>query len=74
MHGRVLGQNGDAALTFDVAGVHDAVGHLLVFTENAALLEHFIHQSGLAVVNVGDDSDVADIVANHKQPLSFVAG
>ena len=60
MHGRVLGQNGNAALTLDIAGVHDTLGHLLVFTENAALLEHFIHQGSLAVVNVGDDGDVAE--------------
>ena len=34
----------------------------LVFPEYAALLEHLVHQGGLAMVNVGDDGNVADIV------------
>ena len=40
--GAVLGQNRDAALTLDVAGVHDALGHLLVGTESTGLLQHLV--------------------------------
>ena len=57
--GGVLCQNGDAALPFQVAGIHHAVLHHLVIAEGAALLEHFVDQGGLAVVYVGDDSDVS---------------
>ena len=71
MHGGVFGQNGDAALPLDVAGVHHALRHLLVFTKNAALLEHFIHQGGLAMVNVSDNSDIANVITNHKRIPSF---
>ena len=70
--GAVLGQNGDAALTLDVTAVHDTLCHDLIVAESAALMQHRVHQRGLAVVNVSDDSDIAQIVTNHKiQPLYF---
>ena len=68
--GAVLGQNCDAALTLDVAGVHDALGHLLVGTESAGLLQHLVDQSGLAVVDVRNDCNVAEIFLNHIRSLS----
>ena len=70
--GAVLGQNGDAALPLDVAGVHHALGHLLIFPERAALLEHLVHEGGLAVVDVGDDGNVAQICTFHLRTPSFL--
>jgi hypothetical protein len=35
----------------------------LTFAEDAALLEHGVHEGGLTVVDVGDDGEVADIRA-----------
>ena len=61
----VFCQDGDAALALDIARVHDALLHYLVFTECARLLEHLVDQRGLAVVNVRDDRNVAQIVTNH---------
>ena len=61
LDGGVLGQNGDAALTLQIVGVHDALYGLLIFTVYAALLQHLIHQRGLAVVNVGDNGDVSQL-------------
>ena len=49
----------DAAFTLEVVGVHYSYIDLLVFTENTALLEHAVDQGSLAVVNVGNDSDVS---------------
>jgi len=70
--GAVLGQNGDAALTLDVTAIHDTLCHSLIVAESAALAQQGVHQRGLAVVNVSDDSDIAQIVTNHKiQPLYF---
>jgi len=63
MDGGVFGQDGDAALPFEIKGVHDALHHLLVGAEDAALVQHGIDQGGLAVVDVGDDADVANIPA-----------
>ena len=56
----VLGQDGDAALALEFVGVHDALGDCLIVAEDAALTEHGVDQGGLAVVDVGDDSDIAD--------------
>ena len=68
--GAVLGQNGDAALTLNIAGVHNALGHLLVGTESAGLLQHLVDQRGLAVVNVSNDRNIAEIFLNHIRSLS----
>ena len=57
--GRVLGQNRDAALALELVRVHDPLGHALVGPEDAALMQQGVHQRGLAVVDVGDDGDVA---------------
>src|SRR5699024_8013676 len=65
-NGSVFGQNRDAALPLQVAGVHDTVHNLLVFPVGAALLEHFIDQSGFAVVNVGNDGYVSQLLVLHK--------
>ena len=56
----VLGKNGDAALSFEVVRVHDAVGDGFVGAEGAGLAEHGVDEGGLAMVDVGDDGDVED--------------
>ena len=56
--GGVLGGNGDPAFLFQVVGVHDAGAHLLVRREGAGLLQELIHQSGLAMIDVGDNGDI----------------
>ena len=58
--GGVFGEDGDAALFFEVVGVHDALGDGFVGAEGAGLAEHGVDEGGLAVVDVGDDGDVAD--------------
>ena len=55
----VLGQDGDAALALEVGVVHGALGDALVAAERAALPQQAVHEGGLAVVDVGDDGDVA---------------
>ena len=57
--GGVLGQDGDAALALEVGVVHRALGDPLVGAEDAALVQQGVDQRGLAVVDVGDDGDVA---------------
>ncbi len=56
----VLGEDGDAAFLLDVAGVHDALGDLLVFAEGAGLAQKLVDEGGLAMIDVGDDGDVAN--------------
>jgi hypothetical protein len=73
LHRRVLGQDRDALLTLQVVRVHHAVvdAFELVRGEGAGLLQHAVDDGGLAVVDVSDDGDVADVVARgHKKAYS----
>ena len=74
-NGGLLGGDGDAALVFLVHGVHNqSLGHLgLVGAESVRLLQETINEGGLAVVNVGDNSDVADFGSSGFHNLSIVA-
>jgi len=62
-HRGVLGEDGDALLTFEVTGVHRALFDVLMRTERAGLPEHGVNERGLSVVYVGDDGNVADVTA-----------
>ena len=68
--GRVLGQNSNAALAFQLVGVHHAFGMSLVGAPGAALVEHGVHQRGLTVIDVRDDGDVADTRTQNSGPFS----
>ena len=61
LHRGRLGENGDAALALQIVGIHRALGHALVVAKGAGLLQQAIDQRGLAVVDVGDDGDVAEV-------------
>ena len=75
-HAGVLGQYRDAAFALDIAGVHHALGHLLVFAEHAGLAQHLVDQRRLAVVNVRNDGNIADILSfhhSHMLQISFIS-
>ena len=57
--GGVLRQDRDAALALELVRVHHALGDPLVGAEDAALVQQRVDQRRLAVVDVGDDGDVA---------------
>ena len=73
VHSGILGQNGDAALPLQVVGVHDPVHGGLILPVDAALLEHLIHQGGLAMVNVGNDGYISQflIFQNSFPPIYY---
>ena len=52
VYGSILRQYRYATLALDIVAVHDPLLDLLVGAENAALPEHLVYQSGLAVVDV----------------------
>jgi len=52
--------DGDAAFAFDVHGIKNLILHLAQF-DGAALLDQAVGKGGLAVVDVGDDGEVADM-------------
>ena len=55
-----LGQNGDATFLFDVAGIHRAFLHALVFPVDAGLFQKFVDQRCLAMIDMRDDRDIAE--------------
>ena len=69
--GGVLRQNGDATLPLQITGVHDSVHGGLIFPVNAALLQHFVNQGSLTVVNVGNDGNIADFFLRYHKKRSL---
>ncbi len=61
-NGTILRGNGNTAFSLQIHAVHNSIFRLLPFAKGSALLEHEIDQSGLAMVDVGDDGDVTDFV------------
>ena len=55
----VLGEDRDAALALEVVRVHDALDEVLVRGKRAGLAQQLVDQGRFAVVDVGDDCDVA---------------
>ena len=79
MDRRVLRQDSDAALALELVAVHRALGDALVRTECAALVQHRVDERGLAMVDVGDDGDIAAIrvgdrgrISRRRHPISIV--
>jgi hypothetical protein len=60
-HRRVLREDRDPPLALERVGVHHPLLDDLVLAERAGLPEHLVDESGLAVVDVGDDGDVANL-------------
>jgi hypothetical protein len=56
----VFGEDGDSALSLEIARVHDALGDGLVGAKGAALAKHGVDEGGLAMIDVGDDGDIKD--------------
>ena len=56
-----LGENGDAAFALEVVAVHRPLLNLLVLAEGPRLLQQPIDQGRLAVVDMRDDRDVAQV-------------
>ena len=61
--GRVLGEDRDPLLALEIHRVEHALGDVLVLAERAGLPEHRVDERRLAVVDVRDDRDVAQVVA-----------
>ena len=69
----VLREDGDAALPFDVIGVHDPFHRTETIAEGPRLLQELVYQGRLAVVDMGDDGDVAQVF-DHRLGLRFGKG
>ena len=69
-----LGEDGDAALALEVVRIEHAFDHPLVLAERARLLQEPVDQRGFAVVDMGDNGDVAEIHALIVKPLRAPRG
>ena len=54
-----LGEDGDATLAFEVARIHRPLLDPLVVAEGAGLTEQHVDESGLAMIDVGNNGDIA---------------
>ena len=71
LDGAVLAADRDAALALEVVAVHDAFLDVGVLAKHAGGAEDGVDQGGLAVVDVGDDGEVADVAwGMHGERLS----
>jgi hypothetical protein len=62
----LLGEDRDALLALQVHRVHHAIDDRLVLAERPRLAEHRVDERGLAVVDVGDDRDVAKVASDGR--------
>ena len=58
---RVLGPDRDAALTLLIHRVHNAFAHVVDLPMDVRLPEHRVDQGGFAMVDVGNNGDVANV-------------
>ncbi len=65
--GRLLGEDRDPLLALEIARIHDPVDDRLVRPEGAGLAEHGVDEGRLAVIDVGDDRDVAQVGAGRAR-------
>ena len=69
-----VGLDGNAALSLEIHGIQDLVRHLAL-GERACLLEQPVSQRGLAVINMGDNREVADgLRLGHGNVVSLLPG
>ncbi len=61
-HRNVLGENGDAAFAFQVVVVQDEVSKVFGLPHQVGLVNHAVHERGFAMVNMGDDGNVSDVL------------
>ena len=56
-----LGEDRDAALAFQIVGIHGALDDALVLAKRARLFQKLVDERRLAMVDVRDDRDVAEL-------------
>src|SRR5205085_8144171 len=62
----VLREDRDPLLALEIHRVEHARGHVLAGAEGAGLPQHRVDERRLAVVDVRDDRDVADVLSGYE--------
>ncbi len=60
--GYILGQDCYATFTLKIVVVKYKLAGILIFAEQVSCKQHFVHQCGLAMVNVCDNGNVSDVL------------
>jgi hypothetical protein len=60
----IFGFDGNSAFAFLIHGIHGAFADRLVFPEGASLTQQLIDEGGFAMIDVGDDSNIANVGGN----------
>ena len=68
-----LRENRNTLFPFEVVGVHHTLLHVLVFSENARLLKDGVNEGGLAMIDMRDDADIADLGGHLNLSVPFRA-
>ena len=68
--GDVFGEDGDAAFALEIVRVENAIALELGVAEQTGLAHEGVDEGGFPVVNVGDDGDVANVVASGHESQS----
>ena len=63
--------DGDAALSFEVHAVEQLLNHFTLIN-CAGLLHEAVGERGFAMIYMGDDAEVADVLCVHRFILAFV--
>ena len=59
LNGGCLGEDRDTTLFFQIVGIHHAFFGALIVTEGGRLFQQFVNEGGLAMVNMGNDRNIA---------------
>ena len=62
----ILGNDRNAALFFQVHGIHDTIFHFLMGLKRTALYQHSVDKGGFPVVHVSNDSNIPKILFSHE--------
>ena len=62
VNGSVLGLDCDALFLLEVHGIHSAFFDGLIRSIDATFLEQLVHKRGFPMVDMGDNSDVTDVL------------
>ena len=60
INGGILRKNGNSAFALEIIGIEHTSGDSFPFTKDARLVQEGINQGGFAVVNVGNDRNIAN--------------
>ena len=68
----ILSKDSNSSFSFQIVGVHNSfyILDLLVRPKRTALLEHLIYKGSFAVVNMGNNCHVTDVISYYLRHIT----